>query len=475
MDVHPQARLSRASDRPALLRNRHGRHGSNGGRRRLILIALAAALAGLLISTIFLVVTGWRPGGDEPGVSAPAAPATRVGAGASRGWPSWGFTHTQNTVDYQQGPQQALTDLTAQPMAQVTPIMGWGVDNPLPRPGEFNWASLDRRMATIRQTKGTPVITLCCAPDWMKGGPAGKTDWSRLELAVESKRFDDFAKLSAAVAKRYPDVRYYAVWNEFKGFWNPSRNRWDYEGYTKLYNKVYAALKKVNRDIKVGGPYMVLNSNAPGHQTGPSELTGSWGSMDQRDLNAIKYWMKHKKGADFLVVDGHSMPVQKEIRLNEFQVLSKFSEVTRWLRALGKGLPVWWSEWYVEPVPSDWTEERRGAVHTVAMMEFVRGGAASAYYWNPQTPTTATCAGCLWTGTAQGGAATPTLGMLQNFTRWFPPGTALTDVKSSNPAVRVLAQQRQIVAVNTTAQPAQTQLEGNPLALGPYEVKWISR
>ncbi|MFP3966152.1 xylan 1,4-beta-xylosidase [Actinomadura fulvescens] len=461
-----------------MFRNRHGRHGRP--RRRLILIALGAALAGLLIGAIVLAVTGRRPGGGEPGVTAPAAPATRVGAGVPGGWPAWGFTHTQNSVDLQQGPQQALTDLSAQPMPQVTPIMGWGVDNPQPRPGEFNWSSLDRRMATIRQTKGAPVITLCCAPDWMKGGPAGDTDWSRLELAVEPDHFDDFAALAGAVAKRYPDVRYYTVWNEFKGFWYPPRNRWDYAGYTKLYNKVYTTLKKVNKDIKVGGPYMVLNSDAPGRQNRPSELTGPWGRMDQRDLDAIKYWMKHKKGADFLVVDGHSMPVQKEVRLNEFQVLSKFSDLTRWLRALGGGLPVWWAEWYVEPVPSDWTDERRGAVHTAAMMEFVRGGAAGAYYWSPQTPwnaqtaATAGCAGCLWSGSA-GGGATPTLGMLQNFARWFPPGTPLADVRSSNPAVRVLAQRRQLVVVNTADRPAQTELEGAPLTLGPYEVKWISR
>ncbi|MEU5884624.1 xylan 1,4-beta-xylosidase [Spirillospora sp. NPDC047279] len=472
MDVRPRTEPGRA----ALFSNRHGRHGRQGGpRRRLFLIALAAALAGVLTSTVVLAVTGWRPGGGEPAVDAPAAPATRVGAGVSSGWPAWGITHTQNSVDHEQGPAQGLADLSATPIPQVTPIMGWGVDNPLPRPGEVNWASLDRRMQTIKQTKGTPVVTLCCAPDWMKGGPAGNTDWSRLELAVEPRHFDDFAKLAAAVAKRYPEVRYYAVWNEFKGFWYPPGNRWDYAGYTKLYNKVYTALKKVNKEIKVGGPYMVLNSNAPGRETGPSEVRGSWGSMDQRDLNAIKYWMKHKKGADFLVVDGHSMPVQKEIRPNEFQVLSKFSDLTRWLRALGGDLPVWWAEWYVEPVPSDWTDQRRGAVQTAAMMEFVRGGAAAAYYWSPQTTTTTDCAGCLWSGTARGGGATPTLGMLQNFARWFPPGTGLSSVTSSNPAIRVLAQPRQIVAVNTTAQPAQTRLEGSPLALGPYEVKWISR
>ncbi|GAA2418636.1 hypothetical protein GCM10010191_31840 [Actinomadura vinacea] len=471
MDVQSR---TRDTSRSALFRTRQGRHG-RPPRQRLFLVALVGALAGVLTSAIVLGVSGRRPGSGAGTVDSPAGTAARVGAGAPEGWPSWGFTHTQNSVDVRQGPQRALADLSGGPVVQVTPIMGWGVDNPQPRPGEYNWASLDRRMETIRATKGTPVVTLCCAPDWMKGGPAGETDWSRLELAVEPEFFDAFAEMSAAVAKRYPQVKYYTVWNEFKGFWYPPGNRWDYEGYTRLYNKVYTALKKVDKDIRVGGPYMVMNSNAPGRQYGPpSELKGSWGSMDQRNLDAVKYWAKHKKGADFIAIDGHSQPVQREVKLNDFQALTKFSDVTRWLRGLDKDLPVWWAEWYVEPVPSDWTNERRAAVHTAAMIEFVRGGAASAFYWSPQTTMSGDCAGCLWSGSAAGGA-TPTLAMLQNFARWFPPGTELEDVKASDPAVRVLAQKERMVVVNGAAKAARPEIDGEPLKLGPYEVKWVAR
>ncbi|MEW2356191.1 xylan 1,4-beta-xylosidase [Spirillospora sp. NPDC029432] len=472
MDVRSRDR----AEGTALFRNRQGRHG-RPVRRPLFLVALFAALAGVLAATAVVALTGWRPfGGGDPAVERPAAPATRVGAGAPAGWPAWGFTHTQNSVDVERGPARALADLSGNPVPQVTPIMGWGVDNPQPRPGEYDWASLDRRMATIERTGGTPVITLCCAPDWMKGGPAGRTDWSKLERAVEPEHFDAFAAMAAEVAKRYPKVKYYTVWNEFKGFWNPRANRWDHQGYTDLYNRVYDALKKVDGDIRVGGPYMVMNSNAPNWRHGPpAELKGSWGSMDQRNLDAIKYWSKHKKGADFIVVDGHSQPVQREIKLNDFQALTKFSDVTRWLRALEPDLPVWWAEWYVEPVPSDWTDERRGAVHTAAMMEFVRGGAASAFYWSPQTTTATDCPGCLWSGPRAGGGATPTLAMLQNFDRWFPPGTELADVKASDPAVRVLAQARQMVVVNGSARPVRPRIDGKPLELGPYEVRWVAR
>src|SRR5205814_2247029 len=101
--------------------------------------------------------------------------------------------------------------------------------------------------------------------------------------------------------------------------------------------------------------------------------------------------------------------------------VGKFSAVTRWLRSKSS-LPVWWSEWYVEPSGAGWTDEHRGAVQAAAMMEFAKSGAATALYWSPQTEKAADCAGCLWSGA---GAGTPTLGMLQNFTRWFPPGTRL--------------------------------------------------
>jgi hypothetical protein len=63
--------------------------------------------------------------------------------------------------------------------------------------------------------------------------------------------------------------------------------------------------------------------------------------------------------------------------------------------------------------------------------------------------------------------------MLQNFSRWFPPGTRLVTVTSSNPAVRVLGQQHQMVAVNTSAKPATSTINGTALSLGPYEVHWV--
>jgi hypothetical protein len=463
---------SRSSVTPVtMLTPRQGRHGKSR-RRALFLIALISGLAGVLTTAIVLALTGDH-GGPGP-VAVSAKEVGTVAAGAPRSWPAWGFTHTQNSADGPQGFDQARADLAAQPVVQVQSIMGWGTDNPEPANGAFNFGSLDKRIQLIRETKGTPVITLCCSPDWMKGGAQGQTDWAKLETAPSPQHYDDFAQLAAKVAARYPDVKYFVVWNEFKGFFDNGRNRWAYEDFTTFYNKVYTALKKVNPDIKVGGPYMVMNSNVP-NQSDQSAVRGSWGSLDPRVIDAVRYWMKNKKGADFLAVDGWSLPEQRQIPVNEFSVLSKFSDVTKWLRGLGGDLPIWWAEWYVEPAGAGWTDEHLGAVQAAAMMEFVRGGAATALYWSPQTATSTDCTGCLWSGAQAGGRGTPTLTMLQNFAKWFPPGTTLMGVKSSNPTVRTLASTEELLVVNAGDRPATSVVDGKTLDLGPYEVRWIGR
>jgi hypothetical protein len=462
---------SRSSVTPAtILAPRQGRHGRRP-RRALFLIALIGGLAGILTTAIFLVFTG----NDDPApVGVTAKEVGTVAAGVPKSWPAWGFTHTQNSADGPQGFDGTRADLAGRPLAQAQAIMGWGTDNPEPANGEFNFASLDRRIQLIRDTKGTPVITLCCSPDWMKGGAQGQTDWSKLETAPAPQHYHDFAQLAAKVAARYPDVKYYLVWNEFKGFFDNGRNRWAYEDYTTFYNKVYTALKKVNSDIKVGGPYLVMNSNVP-NQPDPSAVRGSWGSLDQRVVDAVRYWMENKKGADFLAVDGWSLPEQRQVPVNEFDALAKFSDVTKWLRGLDGKLPVWWAEWYVEPTGAGWTDQHLGAVQAAAMMELIRGGAATALYWNPQTDTAGECPGCLWSGVRAGGRGTPTLAMLQNFASWFPPGTTLMGVQSTNPAVRTLASAKQLLVVNAGDQAAKSEVDGRALDLGPYEVRWIDR
>ena len=77
--------------------------------------------------------------------------------------------------------------------------MGFGGGNPEPSPGEYDWTSLDRRVDMMRRTGARIVVTLCCAPDWMKGGEPGETDWDMLAVSEQvSKGCVDSASGNAA-------------------------------------------------------------------------------------------------------------------------------------------------------------------------------------------------------------------------------------------------------------------------------------
>src|SRR3954454_14740698 len=199
-----------------------------------------------------------------------------------------GVTHTERSADGWH--PSAEVNRARGVLADVMPVqnqhlMGWGAGNPEPSPGVYDFSSLDRRIKLITGTGGEPVLTLCCAPDWMKGGKAGSTDWSLIEKAPSPEHIQDFARLAARAAQRYPQVRHFVVWNELKGFFDRSHNTWDAAAYTDLYNSVYTAVKRVRPDALVGGPYVFFDSWASASAgVHLSALSGPWGVLDQRPL-----------------------------------------------------------------------------------------------------------------------------------------------------------------------------------------------
>ncbi|MFD7461988.1 MULTISPECIES: GH39 family glycosyl hydrolase [unclassified Streptomyces] len=467
-----------------------GRHGWDSGARRWRLTALlgvSVAVAALLV-TLFGTLPGGAstegtsPDGDKVH-GTPVTPPQRSGPDVG-----WGFTHTQFSAD--EGSPEAVARvedrLRDAGLPQNQHIMGWGADNPEPVKGRYDFDALDLRVDFMRASGATPVITLCCAPDWMKGGEAGadRTDWSQaaLETAPEPGHYDDFAALAATVAKRYPDVRHFIVWNEFKGFWNDAEHRWDHEGYTRMYNLVYKALKAVDEDIMVGGPYLVMDSLDPRQQHASTGLRGPWGAVDQRVLDAFDYWNRHKAGADFVVVDGSSYTRDDELLPDEFAATDKFTAVGEWVRGrTGGELPLWWAEYYVEPADGNddrhgWSETRRVAVQAAGMIAMVRGGASSGFYWNPEAERGPECPGCLWTptGTASGGGELPMHDLVSRFAAAFPPGTAYDDLTADR-RIRALATDRTVLVVNTRDRAISAKVDGRTVGLQAYEVKWLTR
>jgi hypothetical protein len=470
-----------------------GRHGWNSGARRWRLTALlgvgVAALA--LIVTLINTLPG---GGSTAGTSrdgdkvhgTPASPPDE-----DRPEVGWGFTHTQYSAD--EGSDTATERveglLSKSQLPQDQAIMGWGADNPEPVKGRYDFGALDRRIDFVRKSGGTPVITLCCSPDWMKGGKSGvdNTDWSQasLETAPQPDHYADFAALAATVAKRYPDVTHFIVWNEFKGFWNNAEQRWDYEGYTQLYNLVYKALKKVNPKIMVGGPYLVMDSVDPRDPNASGTFKGSWGAMDQRIIDAFDYWNKNKVGADFVVVDGSSYTNDDELLPNEFGATDKLTAVSEWVRQQTHDLPLWWAEYYVEPADGNddrkgWSETHRVAVQAAGLIAMAKGGATSGFYWNPEEEKGTNCAGCLWTPTdsSDGGKQLPMYDLVSRFDAAFGPGTKFETVSVAAddvPNVKVLATDKKVLVVNTLDRQISAKVDGKQFDMAAYGVKWLTR
>ena len=404
-----------------------------------------------------------------------AASLSHGSAESETAWPGWGFTHTQYSAD--DGEPKAVATITdalksSPPMVQAQHIMGWGVDNPEPEPGKFNFGDLDLRMDFIKRTGGIPVIVLCCAPDWMKGGESGETDWDDLEGAPLPEHFDDFAELSRKVAERYPQVRHFIVWNEFKGFFDDDRKRWRAEEYTDLYNKVYDAVKAVNPENQVGGPYLDFATWPLNSPDAAAELQGPWGAVDQRVLDAFAYWNQHKDGADFVVVDGHATTTTGAA--DEFTALDEFGAVGAWLREQ-TDLPIWWSEWYVDPVSLKFSSEHQVALRVAAMIELASTGAQTVLYWNPY-PKGRDCAICLWTDTwaPDGGQPLPFLtDIIERFVREFPPDAERRKLPVAD-GLLALESGRTLLIVNTTDAPISATVHRQRVELSPYEVKWVT-
>jgi hypothetical protein len=345
-----------------------------------------------------------------------------------------GVSHTQSSLDPEEpaaARQRGEAILSADGAYwQNVHLMGFGTLNPEPSPGDFEWSSLDTRMKLVKDTGGHTVLTLCCSPDWMKGGAAGQTDWSKIEVAPTPDHYDDFAALAAAAVERYPQIERVQVWNELKGFYDDDRNRWGYEDYTAFYNKVYTAVKAVRPDVQVGGPYIVLTSLDPGQANG-SDVSGPWGVADQRALDVITYWLANKVGADFIAVDGGTATRQRTPPTSLREGAQKFADLDAWIRQQ-TDLPIWWSEFYPNlPAGQNGasTSPASAAATLAAVAAFAQSGASAALLWGPQGRTGSKDLGygALWTDATSSGGGQPT--PLTAAWQWLEPRLSKGDVE----------------------------------------------
>lgn len=336
-------------------------------------------------------------------------------------------------------------------------LMGWGALDPEPAPGADDWSSLDPRFSLIATTGGRAVLTVAGAPDWMKGAPPGTTDFARLEEAPLPRHYDDLAALAARAVARYPQVAAVLVWNEFKGFYDEARGGWDAAGYTDLYERVAAAVKRARPEVLVGGPYVPMDLWASG-DVAPSDLRGPWGVTDGRALAAVEYWLANHTVADLVVVDGGTATRDRGQVTDPVTAASRFAATTSWLRER-TDLPVWWAEFYPEPDRSDGADDPAGAPRAAATLAAVaalaRGGASVALLWGPQSAAGFPYA-ALWTDSADPGGGRGTA--LAPAWSWLVPRLAAGAVETGrSPDGRVLGLRADdgVLLVNTADDPVE--------------------
>jgi hypothetical protein len=389
-----------------------------------------------------------------------------------------GVTHTQDSLDSHHADEatergmKILEDDGA--IWQNHHIMGFGTGNPEPSPGDYDWDTLDKRMELTEATGGKAMLTLCCAPDWMKGGEEDETDWSTLEDNPLPEHYGDFAALAAEAVKRYPQVERVLVWNELKGFYNQAANRWDYEGYTDFYNQVYTAVKAVRSDIQVGGPYVVLTSLDQGTTDASDQVKGAWGAADQRALDVVDYWLQHKVGGDFVAVDA-STKTRNDTIPPVLDGAQKFADLDRWIRER-TDLPIWWAEFYPD-VPADaqaGAASPASAATTLATVAaYAQSGASGALLWGPQGDPELEYA-ALWTDSTQddGGQPTPLTAAWQ----WLVPRLARGDVeigRSPTSPMVVFRATDGAVVVNASGDPVDVGSGTAPV--GPWSITVVPR
>lgn len=349
---------------------------------------------------------------------------------------------------------------------QNTHIIGWGVGNLQKQAGgPLEWGALDARLRKMKDFRGTPIITLCTAPGWMK--TRGDT-WD-MEDRPKPEHFDAFAALCVEVAQRYPHVRHYQVWNELKGFWSHGKNNWDVELYTQMYNKVYDALKAHDPTLIVGGLYTKISGTGSDRigYGGPLAYT----PIGKDDMHVLTYWLENKSGADFICIDRGTNSYWDRNAYTAYELIGLtdvFSISTRKVREL-TDLPIWWSEYY----GSKGDPQQLAAGYASIYYHMIVGGSSVALCWNPFGGEVSTN---IFTALddARGGKPLPHFTPFAAVAKHFSKGVPLFTTSSSSDRIEVLASPTATMLINKYDRIARVSINGGErLKLDAYEVRVI--
>lgn len=358
----------------------------------------------------------------------------------------------QNTL-YSSDPavvERMLSVLAGSSAVTSVHTMAFGAPNPwVCRDGPLDWSYLDWRMNQAERAGQEIIVTIGMTPTWMLAGGADcTTDWNRVEDAPLPEHFDSMAWYAGQVAARYQGrVAAYTLWNEYKGFWSTSLNRWRHEDITTLYNQVYAEVKAHDPAALMGGSYAPIRgkpSGSPGEPTpdDPAYLKLSSGKIaDGRTMSAVLYFLEHARGHDFITLDG---------------VNQHTDEFMAWIRAKGVTQPVVWMEFYAD-APSDMGLDEARAMQADNMREALVSGASSMLIWQAQVGSDGFDYQSLWDSS---GNPQPFAGMMKAFRAHFGPGTPLYAVSSSSTSVTAAASGTHVLIISRSASAQQVAVDG---------------
>ena len=408
-----------------------------------------------LLAIVFLLASVASVYADEPII-------VRVDRSATDGVSHFSIGVTHTGPKWEDGDPQAVVraeELLARGVKyQNQHLMNWGTADPEPKPGVFNWGSLDKRIALIRSMQGIPVITLCSAPGWMntsgqdRARQTGPYTWA--DARVADDHVTDFAELSKQAALRHLDVKHFQIWNEYKGYWDKATGNWDYKKFTDFYNAVYDAVKSVRPDAQVGGPYYPFN-----------------GDPTPKAWKVIDYWLKHKHGADFVCFDGwvagYPPTSASGEEAQKMRSTDYFGRIADEFRAR-TNLPIWISEFY-----GGWSGNPQftAANHASCYLHALRRGVSVVLLWDAELQK--------WnylftsTKTADGGKPSPHYEVVKTFNDNFGPGVQLYKATSSSPDVEVLASATKMLLINKRNTTVTLAVDGRQVLLTPYEVRLV--
>jgi hypothetical protein len=197
----------------------------------------------------------------------------------------------------------------------------------------YRWDVPDALLLGLRRWRITPVVTIVGTPRWANGG--------RAPVYAPRSR-NPYANFAVAVAKRYPWVRRWTIWNEPNKYWQlrPTSPR----VYTRtLLNPAYAALKRLNR-----GNLVAAGVTAP---------RGGWRSVSPVD------WIRGMRAnrARFDVYAHHPYPLTRRetptsggCRSCENITLANLERLlTHVTRAWGARKRIWLTEYGYQTNPPD--------------------------------------------------------------------------------------------------------------------------